>query len=230
MDISNILYQVSIWTLPVLLAVTLHEAAHGWVAWRLGDPTAKVLGRVSFNPLKHIDPFGTVALPGLMLLASGGSMMFGYAKPVPVDFRRLRSPRRDMVLVAAAGPASNLLIALLCAGALHGAFALQGDVREWLAYNLLNSVWINVLLAVFNMIPLPPLDGGRVAVGLLPPALALPLARLERVGIFIVLAALFVAPWVGQKIGVPMNIFTWLVAEPVWELRNWMLALFGFGG
>ena len=119
MDFGNIAFTVSVWAIPVLVAVTFHEASHGWVAWRLGDDTAYVLGRVTFNPFRHIDPFGTVLLPALLLLASGGRMMFGFARPVPVNFSRLRRPRRDMVLVAIAGPGSNLMLAFLSAGLMH---------------------------------------------------------------------------------------------------------------
>ena len=179
-DWAQIGFAASVWVMPVVIAITFHEAAHGWVAWRLGDPTAKILGRVTFNPLKHIDPFGTVILPALLLFGSGGRMMFGFAKPVPVDYGRLRQPRSGMVLVAVAGPASNLLLAVVAALAMHGLVAFDGDFREWVARNLVNAVYINCLLCVFNMIPLPPLDGGRVAVGLLPPVLGMRLARLER--------------------------------------------------
>jgi len=213
-DFQQIALTASVWVLPVLFAVTFHEAAHGWVAWRLGDDTAKQLGRVTFNPFKHIDPFGTVILPALLLLGSGGRMMFGFAKPVPVNFARLRQPRRDMVLVAAAGPASNLLIAVLAASALHTVGMLDGDFRDWVTQNLVNAVWINVLLCVFNMLPLPPLDGGRVAVGLLPPHLGIRLARLERAGIVIILAAIFFVPFVTERLGMPVNIFWWLVGAP----------------
>jgi Zn-dependent protease len=130
-NIGNILFQVSVWTLPVLFAVTLHEAAHGWAAWRLGDDTARRLGRVTFNPFRHIDPFGTIVLPAMLLLASGGSVMFGAAKPVPVNFRRLGRPRRDMVLVAAAGPVANLAIATIAAALFHLLPALSPDFGQW---------------------------------------------------------------------------------------------------
>lgn len=228
-DLDTIAYTVSVWTIPVLLAVTLHEAAHGWVAMRLGDPTAKVLGRVTFNPFKHIDPVGTVILPALLLLASGGRMMFGFAKPVPVDFRRLGNPRRDMILVAAAGPGMNILIAVLCAAAFHLTVFLDGDVRDWVGHNLGNAIWINVLLAVFNMLPIPPLDGGRVAVGILPWPLARRLAGLERAGIFIVLGAIFLLPWIGGKMGLDLNVFRWLVIAPSVHVQEWILSLVGLG-
>lgn len=226
-EFDTIAYTISVWTLPVLLAVTLHEAAHGWVAMKLGDPTAKMLGRVTFNPFKHIDPMGTVIIPVMMLLLSGGRMMFGFAKPVPVDFRKLKNPRRDMILVAAAGPGMNLLLAILCAASFHFAFLLDGDAREWLAHNLANAIWINILLAVFNMLPIPPLDGGRVAVGILPWPLAQRLARLERVGIFIVLGAIFLLPWIGGMIGLDLNLFQWLVITPTGHIQDFILTLVG---
>lgn len=226
-DWQQIGYIASVWVLPVMLAVTFHEAAHGWVAWRLGDPTAHLLGRVTFNPLKHIDPFGTVILPALLLLGSGGRMMFGFAKPVPVDFRRLGNPRRDMVLVAAAGPAANLLLAVVAAGFMHALVFTHGDLRDWLGQNLVNAVWINCLLCVFNMLPLPPLDGGRVAVGLLPPPLGIRLARLERVGIVILLFVVFLLPFLGSRLGVDLNIFWWLVGRPAEYLMNGVLTAFG---
>ncbi len=226
-DLNTIAYTVSVWTLPILLAVTLHEAAHGWVAMKLGDPTAKVLGRVTFNPFKHIDPMGTIIIPAMLLLLSGGRMMFGFAKPVPVDFRRLKKPRRDMILVAAAGPGMNLLLAVLAAASFHFAILLDGDMRDWVAQNLGNALWINILLAVFNMLPIPPLDGGRVAVGILPWSMARHLVRLEKTGIFIVLAAIFLLPWIGGKMGLDLNVFRWLVVTPTSHIQDWILMLVG---
>lgn len=201
------LYDLSIWVIPLLIAITFHEAAHGFVAWRLGDNTAWQLGRVSFNPLKHIDPFGTVILPGILLL-SHSPFLFGYARPVPVNFRNLNHPRIDMVWVALAGPATNILLALAAAATFHALPLVPGDYAKWVADNLKNSLLINAVLAVFNMMPIPPLDGGRVAVGLLPNFLAIPLARLEPYGMLILIGALIILPLLGTQLGLNLDVIS----------------------
>jgi Zn-dependent protease len=209
-----LLYTISIWALPAIIAITFHEAAHGFAARLLGDDTAWRLGRVTFNPLKHIDPVGTILLPGLLLLLHS-PFLFGYAKPVPVNFRALRNPRRDMVLVAAAGPSINIVLALVAALTFHLVGYLPDTVAQWLAENLRNALIINVILAVFNLLPLPPLDGGRIAVGLLPNALASPVARLEPYGMIILIGLLFILPMIGAQIGLDLNVVSQSIATHV---------------
>jgi Zn-dependent protease len=204
-------FEASTWVIPVIIAITFHEAAHGFVARLLGDDTAWRLGRVSFNPLKHIDPFGTILLPALLLLLRS-PFLFGYAKPVPVNFKGLRNPRRDMVWVALAGPGINLALATAAALAFHLVAYVPDTYSQWVALNLRNAVLINVLLAVFNMLPLPPLDGGRVAVGLLPDVLARPLARLEPFGMLILITVLFLLPLLGAQLGVDLSIVSRVVS------------------
>jgi Zn-dependent protease len=204
---NSTIYAVSVWVLPLVIAITFHEAAHGFVAHRLGDNTAWQLGRVSFNPLKHIDPFGTLLLPAILLL-SHSPFLFGYAKPVPVNFRALRHPRLDMVWVALAGPATNIALALVAAAALHLLGFAPESAAQWIFDNLKNALLINVVLAVFNMLPIPPLDGGRVAVGLLPNALAIPLSRLEPYGMLILIGFLILLPMAGTQLGLNLDVIS----------------------
>jgi Zn-dependent protease len=214
------------WVVPVIFAVTLHEAAHGFVALRFGDDTALRAGRVSLNPLNHIDPFGTVLLPLLLMLTSG--FMFGYAKPVPVNFGRLKPARFGMVLVALAGPMTNVLLAIVSSLLFFGVGLVPQGGQEFIARNLVNSLQINAVLCVFNLLPLPPLDGGRVAVGLLPRALALPLARLEPYGMLI-LMGLFVVGCVSAHAGLGLNPLGWLIGVPAHLLIRFVLAVTGQG-
>jgi Zn-dependent protease len=232
LDLSRLLHSLSVAALPVIIAITLHEAAHGFVARRCGDDSAFRAGRVTLNPLRHIDLYGTILLPLLLLVVSQGRFMFGYAKPVPVAFARLRRPRRDMVLVAAAGPAMNLALALLsalllrlCAGIASGEESgAMATALGWVDANLYVSILVNAILAVFNMIPLPPLDGGRVAVGLLPESLAVPLARTERYGMLILIALVVLVPMIASGSGERLDLLAYVVDRPV----HWIMSGMGW--
>lgn len=224
MNIS--LYDVSVWVLPLVIAITFHEAAHGFVAHRLGDDTAWQLGRVSFNPLKHIDPFGTLILPAVLLFAHS-PFLFGYAKPVPVNFRKLHHPKLDMVWVALAGPVTNIILATAAALAFHALPYVPADAAKWTADNLKNAFLINIVLAIFNMMPIPPLDGGRVAVGLLPKPLAIPLARLEPYGMLILIGLLILLPVIGQQVGLNLDVISTILRTLTGYVINALLLITG---
>jgi len=186
-DIANTIQTIVLYALPVLFAITVHEAAHGYAARHFGDNTAAMLGRVTLNPAKHIDPIGTVLMPAFLYFATAGAFLFGYAKPVPVRFDRLRNPKRDMIWVALAGPASNLLQALGWGIALY--LLVGVGVRERFFIDMCRAgMLVNVVMFVFNLFPLPPLDGGRILVGLLPPRASMAVSRIEPWGFFIVMA------------------------------------------
>ena len=228
MSMMNIdmLYLVSIWLLPVLIAITFHEAAHAFVARHLGDETASRLGRVSLNPFRHIDPLGTILLPGLLLLARS-PFLFGYAKPVPVNFRALRNPRSGMVLVAAAGPAMNIGLAVVAALSFHLVSYLPVTIAQWVALNLKNALVINVVLAIFNLFPLPPLDGGRIAVGLLPNVVGQQLARLERYGMMILIGLLIILPVLGSQLRVDLGFVSHVISSATDAVLRGILRLTG---
>jgi Zn-dependent protease len=215
MDLSNFLTIISVAAIPILLAITLHEVAHGRVARRFGDRTAEAAGRLSLNPVRHIDPIGTVLVPMLLLWAGG--FLFGWAKPVPVNARFLRNPRKDMVWVAAAGPVANLVMALGWAMVLSfSQHRVGGVVSEWLQTMASIGVYINLLLAVFNMLPIPPLDGGRVLANLLPPGpLSRFMARIEPFGLFIVLGLLMT------------GVLSFILFRPIASLQELLLGMVG---
>lgn len=220
MDLVAIGHALSIWLIPVVVAITFHEAAHGWMAEKLGDDTARRMGRVTFNPIRHVDPFGTFILPGMLLLLSA-PFLFGYAKPVPVNFARLNHPKRDMIWVALAGPGINIVLAVVSAILLRFTaygFAdgtLSEPVATWIAENLKRSILINLVLAVFNMLPLPPLDGGRVLTGLLPHPYAWKFARIERFGLLILIGLLFLVPLAAETLGFDFNPIAMVMLPPI---------------
>jgi Zn-dependent protease len=199
---ENALLKVSILLVPIMFAVVCHEVAHGFVAWRYGDPTARMLGRLTLNPIKHVDIIGSIIVPAFLVLSHSG-ILFGWAKPVPVIYENLRNPKKDMIWVAAAGPITNVIIAILSAIMLRGTVSVGNPAfldsskimfLEPIILMLAASVYFNLLLAIFNMFPLPPLDGGRVLTGLLPHRLAISFAKIERHGFVILMVVLFILP------------------------------------
>jgi Zn-dependent protease len=214
---QNIVYQIAIWLVPLVIAIVFHEVAHGLVARRLGDPTAEQRGRLTFNPIKHVDPFGTVILPMILAISHAGAI-FGWAKPVPVDYARLRNPRRDMILVALAGPGMNLLLAFAGALILTATLALSGGAEEgagrFIALNALNFVYINIFLGIFNLLPVPPFDGGHVVEGLLPPALGQQFRKIGRFSVLVFVMLLLVLPAISPRADV--------IGRVVSPIVNWV--------
>jgi Zn-dependent protease len=219
-----LIYAASVWVIPLIIAITFHEAAHGYVARFFGDNTAWQFGRVTLNPFKHIDPIGTILLPAL-LFVTGSPFLFGYAKPVPINFGALCNPRRDMIFVAAAGPAMNVILAVIAALSFHLVDYLPDTVAHWIAENLRNSLVINVILAIFNLLPLPPLDGGRIVVGLLPDRLATRFARLEPYGLSILVGVLFILPILGAQLGINLSVVSRFIATATYAVIRVILAL-----
>jgi Zn-dependent protease len=218
---DNIVFQIATWLIPLVVAIVLHEISHGWVANAFGDPTARDQGRLSLNPVRHVDPIGTVALP--LVLAISGAPVFGWAKPVPVVAARMRNPRLHMMLVALAGPGMNLLLAMLAGIVLalirpEGPPAGAGEL--FLLLNLINFIAINIFLAVFNLLPLPPFDGGHVVEGLLPRGLARHYAKLARFGFPLLIFLLLILPWLVPE----ANVVERVVRPPVEWLLRWFLA------
>ena len=207
-DILYMIYNPSTWILPILLSVPLHEAAHGFIAWRLGDDTAYRMGRLSFNPLRHV--VGTAILPALLILLQA-PFLFGWAKPVPVVPHRLRFPRLGMICVAIAGPITNILLAITAALLVHVAVHMPVGGQAWILFNIQHAIQLNVMLALFNMIPIPPLDGGLVMANLLPRFLTHYILVRAQYGIIILLICLFVIPALGKEIGADWNLLTWLL-------------------
>ncbi len=220
--IPESLIKIFITALPVIIAITFHEAAHGFVAYLRGDDTAYRLGRVSFNPIKHIDPVGTVLIPGILLL-SQAPFLFGYAKPVPVAFERLRSPRMDTILVAAAGPLTNIFLALVSALIFKHVYS-PDTINPYLSEFLRTSLYMNVVLAVFNLLPILPLDGGRIAIALLPRQLAQQIAGLERWSMAILVGGLMILPLILSSLGVQFSPLGWLIEAPF----KWLLKVIEF--
>jgi len=221
----ELLNEILLLAIPVIIAITFHEAAHGYVALHFGDSTARDEGRVTLNPLKHIDPFGTVLLPAMLFFTAG--FLFGYAKPVPVKFGQLRNPRWDMIWVAIAGPAMNIMLAIVSAILLRIVLTQGLTEDSPIVQVLASSVQLNAILAVFNMLPLPPLDGSKVVAPFLPLALARPYLALEGFGMIILLLLIFVAPLLAQRSGIDFDVFGPLVLEPAQAVVRTILSVVG---
>lgn len=228
LGLGNLIYTAATWIIPLILAIVFHEIAHGYVANLLGDPTAAERGRLSLNPVRHVDPVGTVALP--LMLAVLHAPVFGWAKPVPVITERLRNPRLDMMLVALAGPLSNLFMAVLAAGALSlmplGPDLADGDtpVLKFLVDNLVNFLWVNALLAVFNLIPLPPFDGGHVVKGLLPRSVIPQYENFERYGLLVMVTLVLILPMLSPQLNV-LRIVVAPLALGIMQFLLWSVGL-----
>lgn len=228
----NIVYTVAVWLIPLVIAIVFHEVAHGYVARIFGDHTAESRGRLTLNPIRHVDPVGTVVLP--LLLAIAHAPIFGWAKPVPVDNRNLRNPRRDMMLVALAGPATNFVLATLTALALAAFLGIAGGVPEQTAYTVAGFVYdtlysfliVNVFIGVFNLIPLPPFDGGHVVQGLLPRAAAVQYAKLARFGFPLLIVLLFVLPMLSPDADIVRRVIGPIAAS----VQDFFLGIAGLGG
>ncbi len=226
---TNLIVQIALAVVPIVLAITLHEAAHGYAALAMGDDTAKCAGRLSLNPLRHVDRVGTILLPGFLLIFQlltihRVAFMFGWAKPVPVAAWRFRHPRRGMMVVAAAGPAMNFFLAWVGALLVYGLVYLPDSLNQLAATFLLYFMLVNLVLGLFNLLPIPPLDGGRIAVGLLPPRLAQAWARLERFGIVLVLLVIFLLPRMLADFGIAFDPFGYLLNTILpWAFRVIML-------
>ena len=223
---SSIVFQASIYVIPVLLAITLHEAAHGYVARLFGDDTAYRMGRVTLNPIKHIDLFGTIILPGLLIVLGTG-FVFGYAKPVPVNFANLRRPKRDMFFVAAAGPAANIFMAVVATLLLHLYPVMPVQFDTWWIEMLGVAIYLNLLLALFNMLPILPLDGGRMLVGILPRAYAILFARTERYGFLVLIGLIFILPLIAEAFDVFFHPIGWILLPAVDWLTGILLTIMG---
>lgn len=228
---NETLFQAAALIVPLVTAIVFHEVAHGWTARALGDPTAAQMKRLSLNPLRHVDPVGTVILPGLLKLT--GLPVFGWAKPVPVVKERLRNPRRDMMIVAAAGPGSNFILAAIGAvllGVLLGNFQTLQEpslVARFVALNLVNFITINAFLGLFNLLPIPPFDGGHIVEGLLPPRLARKWAGMHHKALLIMILLLVVLPWLSPR----LSVVSWLVVPPVeWVIGKYMALAAAFAG